>query len=107
MVTDGCLPEVPPTYGDIECDFSAFPSQLIYPRRQASLSWACVNAGSCSISGLGGVDPESGTVEVDVPASRSFTLACANEGGSRFSEAVEVVVLKPTYCEIIPQGPGC
>lgn len=93
--------------GEISCSFSASPSRLIYPRRSSSLSWVCEGADTCNISGVGSVNAQSGTVGINVPRTTSYTLSCANEGGSTFSSLLTIKVFKPVYCEIIPQGPGC
>lgn len=92
--------------GEVSCSLSASPSRLIRPRRDTSLTWACQNAESCNLSDFGSVDANGGTVEFSIDRTRSFTLTCSNSASS-YSTSVQVQVFKPTYCEIIPYGPGC
>ncbi len=94
-------------FGDITCSFFANPNQIIFPRRTSTLVWSCNNADTCTISEVGGVDQVSGSVAVDVPATKSFTLSCSNAGGKTFTSSVQIKVLRPIYCEILPFGPGC
>ncbi|MFH1759279.1 MAG: hypothetical protein ABH822_01810 [Patescibacteria group bacterium] len=103
---DYCDYTPPPAEG-ISCDFSASPSWLLYPRSYTTLWWSCEGADVCRISGVGSVDPESGSTGVSVTRTTSFTLSCDNEDGEAFSKMIEVKVYDPVYCEIIPSGPGC
>ena len=107
-VVNACpIKQPPPAVGPINCDFSADPAVLISPRKNTNLSWSCASADSCNISGLGNVDPRSGVINLNVPVTSIFLLSCTNKSGGVFSKALTVTVLKPTYCEIIPNGPGC
>ena len=98
--------DIEPEPGNITCEFEAVPTRLIRPRNDAVLNWSCQNAGQCSISGVGPVSASGGSADVIVDKTTTFTLSCANSGNT-FSSSVEIQVLQPTYCEIIPQGPGC
>jgi len=90
----------------VSCSLVANPNQLIRPRNDTTLIWTCQNAESCSIAGVGSVNAVNGSVDVQVDTTQSFALDCSNSI-STFSTSVEVRVLQPTYCEIIPYGPGC
>ena len=92
--------------GEVSCSFVATPSRLIRPRRDTSLNWNCQNAESCFISEIGAVDASNGSIGIQLDSTKSFTLSCSNSASS-FSSGVTIQVLKPTYCEIIPYGPGC
>lgn len=98
--------ELEPQPGDISCSFSASPRRLIRPRNETTLTWSCQNADACSITGVGRVDPEGGSTVAVADQTTTFTLSCSNDNSS-FSSSVEVQVFQPTYCEIIPNGPGC
>ncbi|HCX45253.1 hypothetical protein CMI37_29130 [Candidatus Pacearchaeota archaeon] len=109
VLTSACPVEpLPP--GGISCLFDADPERVIYPRGTSTVSWTCEGADTCTISGVGEVDSETGTTTVDLgspPVSSIFSLSCTNEGGSTFSTSTEVTVLRPVHCEIVPHGPGC
>ncbi|MBM3281642.1 MAG: hypothetical protein FJY91_02805 [Candidatus Harrisonbacteria bacterium] len=90
----------------ITCDFEATPSILVYPRSSATLTWVCSGARACSISGLGAVRKDEGSRNVSITTTTTFTLSCTNKSRS-FSTDATIRLVRPTYCEIIPNGPGC
>ncbi len=107
--TDIC-PVEPAAPGGISCLLDANPERVIYPRGTSTVTWTCEGADTCTISGVGSVDPTAGTAAVDLgspPTSTNFSLSCTNEGGATFSTFTRVTVLKPVHCEIVPHGPGC
>ena len=107
--TDIC-PVEPAAPGGISCLLDANPERVIYPRGTSTVTWTCEGADTCTISGVGSVDPTAGTAAVDLgspPTSTTFSLSCTNEGGATFSTFTRVTVLKPVHCEIVPHGPGC
>lgn len=108
VTTTACPSITPPdVLGSISCDFGASPASVFLPRNTTVLNWSCEGADNCQIGGIGSVNAVSGSVTASVPQTKKFTLTCSNTGGDNFQKTIEVKVFRPTYCEIIPQGPGC
>jgi hypothetical protein len=65
----------------ISCSsFSASPT-AITPPGQATLSWHCVNAASCTINGAAATNPDNGSVVVTPTSTTQYQLSCQGAGG--------------------------
>jgi len=66
-----------------QCSFAANPTSII-PPQESVLSWRCQYADACSItSGIGAVNPASGSRSVRPQVTTAYILTCSNLDGSR------------------------
>jgi len=83
------------------CSLTVDKSQIVVPA-QATLSWNCQYANSCSIlPTIGSVSGTSGTVTVSPTSTTNYVLTCNNVDGS-ISSPVPVNVANPIIKEINP-----
>jgi hypothetical protein len=73
--------------------FSADPL-TIDARETTTLNWATVDASSCELDSGLGVQPTSGSLEIDLQASATITLSCDGPIRTTF-QTVNIVVLPP------------
>lgn len=87
--------------------FSANPNSIVVSRGGSgvtTLSWQCVNVtpGSCSIDQDVGPVPDSGSRQVTLSQTTTYTLSCLGGGGASAQTFVEVRVFLPTREEVRP-----
>jgi hypothetical protein len=70
--------------------FTATPA-AIQPGQSSTLSWTIENATSATISGIGTIDPKTGSVSVSPTATTTYTLTATGPNGNT-TQAVTVTV---------------
>ncbi|MBA3974084.1 MAG: hypothetical protein C0504_07700 [Candidatus Solibacter sp.] len=74
--------------------FTATPSR-VKPGEPVTLTWQAQNADSVEISGIGGVNASSGSVQVTPAVTTTYTITARNKAGE-VKDTVQVIVDQPT-----------